>query len=321
MSVPQPSPAPLQLESLAPAELLEKYCEAHEELCVLALWEHYCDLKRRQGEIYRDLRRESRRYCLPGYNPDWMFYGSHTRAYLRFRRNIHRFVGRLDTPQFKSYKRLLVESSVIDEYWFVKGEGKAIWVQIHSEYEVVDDTGQIHRTERTEEFEAWEELDHARLEDERRLAELQGVVLEPTGEEHEAEVTETDDPEPFIEDEPAPAAGGGEAARVYRNLGLAQPLPRPDAALSQRERKLIVRFLILDHLTTAGKAHSSNCICRFFLADMSMARIAVIIYGEVPSVTVRNRHEKRVRDTLIHDLLSMRQVLKEKFGMTTIRQV
>jgi len=250
-----------------------------------------------------------------------MLYGSHTRAYFRFTRNISRFVGRLDTPQFKSYKRCLVESSVIDEYWFVKGEGKAIWVEIHPEYEVVDDAGQIHRTERTEEREAMEELDNARLEDERRLTGLQGMVREPTAEEHEPEATEIDEQEKFIEAEPAPAPGGDERARVYRNLGLAQPLPRPDAALSQRERKLIVRFLILDHLTTAGKAHSSNCICRFFLADVSMACIAVIIYGEVASVTVRNRHEKRVRDTLIHDLLSMRQVLKEKFGMTTIRQV
>ena len=321
MGAAQPSPAPLQLENLTPAQLLERYCETREELYVVALWQRFADLQQRRGEIYNALRWTSRRYCPPGYNPEWMLSGSHTRAYLRFVRHIGLFIGRLDTPQFKRYKGRLVESSVIDEYWFVKGEGKAIWVHIHPEYEVVDDTGQIHRTERTEEFEAWEELDHARLEDERHLAELQGVVREPTSEEHEAEATEPDEPELFIENESAVAPGGGEAARVCRNLGLAQPLPRPDAALSQKERKLIIRFLILDHLIRAGKVHSSICVYRFFFLTWPKARIAVLCFGEPPDVTIRNRHEKRVHDTLIHDLRDMKQVLKEKFGMTSIRQV
>ena len=139
--------------------------------------------------------------------------------------------------------------------------------------------------------------------------------------EHEAEATETDEPELFIENESAPAPGGGEAARIYRNLGLAQPLPRPDAALSQKERKLIIRFLILDHLIRAGKVHSSICVYRFFFLAWPKARIAVLCFGEPPDVTIRNRHEKRVHDTLIHDLRDMKQVLKEKFGMTSIRQV
>jgi len=95
-------------------------------------------------------------------------------------------------------------------------------VQIHPEYEVVDDTGLIHRTERTEESEAWEDFDRARLEDVGAWAELQGMPIEPSGE--EAETIDADEPEPVLENEPAQVGGGGEAARVYRNLGLAQPV-------------------------------------------------------------------------------------------------
>ena len=320
MGTAQPRPAPLQLESLAPAELLERYCETHAELYVLALWERYCDLKARRGEIYQDLRRKSYRYCPPGYNPDWMLYGSHTRAYLRFNRHISQFAGRLETPQFKRYKRLLIEASVIDEYWFVKGEGRAILVHINPDYEVVDDTGRIHRTERTEELEAWEDLDRARLADERRLAELQGVSPQPTEEAHEAETAATPEPEPALADELALAGGGGEGERGY-SRGLAQPFPRPDAALRTKERKYIIRFLILDHLATAGKAHSSNCIIRHYLRDWPKARLAVLIYGEPPDTTTRNRNEKRVRDTLVHNLRSMHRVLKAKFGITSLREV
>ncbi len=320
MGTAQPRPAPLQLESLAPAELLERYCETHSELYVLALWERYCDLKARRGEIYQDLRRKSHRYCPPGYNPDWMLYGSHTRAYLRFSRHIGQFVGRLETPQFKRYKRLLIEASVIDEYWFVKGEGQAIWVHIHPDYEVVDDTGRIHRTERTEELEAWEDLDRARLADERRLAELQGDIPEPTEETHEAETAATAELEPVLEDERPPAAGC-EGERAYSRRGMAQPIPRPDAAISTKERKYIIRFLILDHLATAGKAHSSNCIIRHYFHDWSKARLAILIYGDPPDIRTRNRNEKRVRDTLAHDLRSMHQALKARFGITSLREV
>src|SRR5438093_533132 len=88
-----------------------------------------------------------------------------------------------------------------------------------------------------------------------------------------------------------------------------------------RIRKLIIRFLILDHLIRAGKVHSSICVYRFFFLTWPKARIAILCFGEPPDVTIRNRHEKRIHDTLIHDLRDMKQVLKDKFGMTSIRQV
>src|SRR5438445_13431617 len=71
MGAAQPSPAPLQLENLTPAQLLERYCEPHEELYVVALWQRFADLQQRRGEIYNALRWTSRRYCPTGYNPEW----------------------------------------------------------------------------------------------------------------------------------------------------------------------------------------------------------------------------------------------------------
>jgi len=68
-------------------------------------------------------------------------------------------------------------------------------------------------------------------------------------------------------------------------------------------------------------SNSNDTIVRFFIRDWTKARIAVLIYGEPPDKTARNRHEKRVKDTLVHDLLSMRKTLKTKFKITTLRQV
>jgi hypothetical protein len=70
MGAAQPSPAPLQIENLTPAQLLERYCETREELYVVALWQRFADLQQRRGEIYNALRWTSRRYCPPGYNPE-----------------------------------------------------------------------------------------------------------------------------------------------------------------------------------------------------------------------------------------------------------
>jgi len=102
---------------------------------------------------------------------------------------------------------------------------------------------------------------------------------------------------------------------------MAQPLPRPDAALNAQERKLIVKLLLIDHLTSPGKADSSDVLVRRYFRDWTVAAIAILRFGHPPDVTARNRHEKRVRDTIAHDLLSMRKTLKAKFRITALRQV
>jgi len=43
----------------------------------------------------------------------------------RLKGNIAQFVGRLDTPGFDTYKKLLVEGSIIDEYRFITGHAPA----------------------------------------------------------------------------------------------------------------------------------------------------------------------------------------------------
>src|SRR5713226_8858607 len=274
--------APLQLEKLSSEELLQNYCVApNEEICVLALWERFMDRKNPKG-LYWGLRWKAlTRGCPRGCNPDWLFLGSQTRAYYRFKRNICKFAGRLDTPSFGAYKKLLVVGSIIDEYRFLTGQSKKIWVQIDETFTIVDDMGNIVRTDRAEELELWEELDRARLEDEQRIAaeeddtEWEEIPIQPTVEPDERPTEE------IVLDQHQEAGGAeshdGEvpepiqpfrSKRKKRLFGvMAQPLPRADAALNAKERKLIVKLLLIDHLTSSAKADSSDEIVRRYFRD------------------------------------------------------
>jgi hypothetical protein len=326
---------PLDLEKLSAEELLQHYCERPEEIYVLALWERFMDRKNRKG-LYWNLRWKARASSCPrGCNPDWLFLGSQTRAFFRFKRNIGKFAGRLDTPSFAAYKKQLVLGSIIDEYRFLTGQSRKIWVQIDETFCVVDDMGNIVRTDRAEELELWEDLDRARLEDEQRLAveedgaELEEIQTQPTEEPDDLSTEEIfSDQHQEVDDAKrdageTPALGkpfrSKRKERLYR--ALAQPLPRPDAALSTQERKLIVKLLLIDHITSPAKADSSDVLVRCYFRDWTVAAIAILKFGHPPDVTVRNRHEKRVRDTITHNLLSMRKTLKTKFRITTLRQV
>ncbi len=327
--------APLQLEKLSSEELLQHYCETPEEIYILALWERFMDRKNRKG-LYWGLRWKARASSCPrGCNPEWLFLGSQTRAFFRFKRNIGKFAGRLDTPSFAAYKKELVKGSIIDEYRFITGQSRKIWVQIDETFDVVDDMGNIVRTDRAEELERWEELDRARLEDERRIAaEEEGVEGEeiqsqPTGDPDNLDTAEIvldqvhagGGAEPDVGEMPQPG-GPFRSKRKLRLFGvLAQPLPRPDAALSTKERNQVVKLLLIDHLTSPAKADSSDTIVRHHFRDWTVASIAVLKLGYPPDDTVKDRHEKRVWDTIRHDLLSMRKIMKTKFRITTLKQV
>jgi hypothetical protein len=196
--------------------------------------------------------------------------------------------------------------------------------------------GNIVRTDRAEQLELMEELDRARLEDEQRIvAEEEGVE---GGEEIQTQPAEESDnpaPEEVVLDQPQevgeagpdigemPQSGGHfRSKRKERLWGvLAQPLPRPDAALSAKERRLIVKLLLIDHIMSPAKADSSDVIVRHYFRDWPVARIAVLKFGHPPDVTVRNRHEKRIRDSLNHDERSMHKTLKTKFRIIAFRQV
>jgi hypothetical protein len=258
MSTTQPTRAPLQLEKLSSEELLQHYCETPEEMYILALWERFMDRKNRKG-LYWDLRWKARASSCPrGCNPDWLFLGSQTRAFFRFKRNIGKFVGRLDTPSFAAYKKQLVLGSIIDEYRFLTGQSRKIWVQIDETFCVVDDMGNIVRTDRAEELELWEDLDRARLEDEQRIAseedgaEWEEIQTQPTGEPDDLSTEEivpdqhqeVGGAEGDIGETPEPTKPFG-SKRKKRLFGvMAQPVPRPGAAWSAKERKLIVKLLL-----------------------------------------------------------------------------
>jgi hypothetical protein len=303
---------------------------------ILALWERFMDRKNRKS-LYWDLRWKARASSCPrGCNPEWLFLGSQMRAFYRFKKYIRKFAGRLDTPSFAAYKKELVVDSIIDEYRFLKGQSKKIWVQIDEKFDVVDDMGNIVRTDRAELLELMEELDRARLEDEQRIAaEEEGVEGE---EDIQTQPTEEPDdlaPEEIVLDQGQEVKGTekdvGEMPqpigpfrskrkeRLFR--ALAQPLPRPDAALSAKERKLIVKILLIDHLVSVAKADSSDVIVRHYFRDWPVARIAVLKFGYAPDDTVKDRHEKRVWDSIRHDLRAMHKTLKTKFKITAFRQV
>jgi hypothetical protein len=328
--------APLQLEKLSAEELLQHFCDTPEEMYILALWERFMDRKNRKS-LYWDLRWKVRASSCPrGCNPEWLFLGSQMRAFYRFKKYIRKFAGRLDTPSFAAYKKELVVDSIIDEYRFLKGQSKKIWVQIDEKFDVVDDMGNIVRTDRAELLELMEELDRARLEDEQRIAaEEEGVEGE---EDIQTQPTEEPDdlaPEEIVLDQGQEVKGTekdvGEMPqpigpfrskrkeRLFR--ALAQPLPRPDAALSAKERKLIVKILLIDHLVSVAKADSSDVIVRHYFRDWPVARIAVLKFGYAPDDTVKDRHEKRVWDSIRHDLRAMHKTLKTKFKITAFRQV
>jgi hypothetical protein len=328
--------APLQLEKLSAEELLQHFCDTPEEMYILALWERFMDRKNRKS-LYWDLRWKARASSCPrGCNPEWLFLGSQMRAFYRFKKYIRKFAGRLDTPSFAAYKKELVVDSIIDEYRFLKGQSKKIWVQIDEKFDVVDDMGNIVRTDRAELLELMEELDRARLEDEQRIAaEEEGVEGE---EDIQTQPTEEPDdlaPEEIVLDQGQEVKGTekdvGEMPqpigpfrskrkeRLFR--ALAQPLPRPDAALSAKERKLIVKILLIDHLVSVAKADSSDVIVRHYFRDWPVARIAVLKFGYAPDDTVKDRHEKRVWDSIRHDLRAMHKTLKTKFKITAFRQV
>jgi hypothetical protein len=330
MGMSQPTRAPLQLEKLENEELLRYFCETHEEMYVLALWKRIAD---------RQLNWMARRFCPHWYNPEWMVLGSSSRAIKRFQKHVCGFTAKLETPSFGAYKALLLKSAVIDEYRFVKGQGRGIFLQF-GVYDVVDDTGALIRTKREAEADLLEQLERAREEDERRITGEEEGGVEPA-EESLGEVAEGDElnkaiaalldtmEDPRAPEAPRPVQPEARrrrrqyvSRRALRLLGvLAQPIPRPDAALSSKERKQIVTLLLLHHLTNEAKANSNDAIVRFYFRNWTKADMAVLFYGDPPDATVRNRNEKRVRDTLIHDLLSLRRTLKMKFNITTFRQV
>jgi hypothetical protein len=208
-------------------------------------------------------------------------------------------------------------------------------------FDVVDDTGVIRRSDRQEEMDWMEALARARETDEERVVvpgdESDIESLEEGSEKPAEEIP--DDPamrealgELLHHIEPGQAPGSktvpGRQRRQYASrralqlLGaLAQPIPRPDAAVIRWERKYIVRILLLHHLTNEAKANSNDAIVRFFLREWTKASIAVLFYGEPRDKAERDRNEKRVRDTLVHDLISMRETLRDKFGVTSFSQV
>ena len=73
--------------------------------------------------------------------------------------------------------------------------------------------------------------------------------------------------------------------------------------------------------TSPAKADSSDVIVRHYFRDWTVAAISLLKFGYSADITVRNRHEKRVWDSIRHDLLSMRKTLKTKFRITTFKQV
>ncbi|HYK91117.1 MAG TPA: hypothetical protein VE398_20260 [Acidobacteriota bacterium] len=329
MSAVQATRAPLQIEKLTDEELLQQFAETREELCATALWKRLADGK---------LKWIARSGCPPWYDQEWMIRGCYTRAFKRFCRHVRKFQGKLETPSFGAYLKSILVSSVRDERRFIKGTGHKIMVQFGL-FDVVDDTGVIRRTDRQEEMDWMEALARARETDERVVvagAEDEIESLEEGSEKPAEEIP--DDPamrealgELLHHIEPGPAPGPktpGRQRRQYASrralqlLGaLAQPIPRPDAAVIRWERKYIVRILLLHHLTNEAKANSNDAIVRFFLREWTKASIAMLVYGEPRDRTERDRNEKRVRDTLVHDLISMRETLRDKFGVTSFSQV
>jgi len=173
MSTSQPTRAPIQLEKLSSEGLLESYCHSKEEIPILSLWERLTD-RNDSKSIFSELKRKSQYICPPGYDPNWIFLGSFTRAYFRFKKYACNYRGRLGTPAFEAFKRWVIKCSIIDEYRFAKGGGKGKFEQL-GDLDFIDDSGQIIKTGRKEHIELWEEVDRARQEDEERLLAEEGA--------------------------------------------------------------------------------------------------------------------------------------------------
>lgn len=173
MSTALPTRAPLLLESLSNEDLLASYCQRKdEEAAILALWERLTG-KNDPRSILSQLKKKSK-YIFPhGSNPDWIFRGSFTRAYYRFKKYVCNYKGRIDTPAFEHFIRWVVYCSVIDEYRFENGPNAGKFGQLGDLGLDIDDTGQVIKGG-TKDIEIENETDQDRQEDEERLLENEG---------------------------------------------------------------------------------------------------------------------------------------------------
>jgi len=185
MSTALPTRAPLLLEKLSSEKLLETYChDPTEDVPILALWERLTD-RNDPKSILSELKRKSKYICPRGSDPNWIFLGSITRAYYRFKKYACGYRGRLDTPAFEAFKRWIMKCSVIDEYRFEKGPKADLFEQLGNLGLDIDDTGRVIKSRGKEDAELYDEINEARQEDEEQL--LDAELADGGGDDGDAE--------------------------------------------------------------------------------------------------------------------------------------
>ena len=97
---------------------------------------------------------------------------------------------------------------------------------------------------------------------------------------------------------------------------------RADTLVAAKERKRIVlRVLILHaHQSDEGMTSARSLRLRYW-RDWSYAQIGAGLYGPPWSDRERNRHEVEVRRLLVDDLIKLRVLLRESFGISELRHI
>lgn len=103
---------------------------------------------------------------------------------------------------------------------------------------------------------------------------------------------------------------------------MASPIPCADEIVSRRERKRVLRALIVIYGRGSPKENDSARFVRLWCwAGWTMTRIAEHRYGTSSSEREQNTKLKAISRNLAHDFGMLRFLLEREFGITSVSQI
>lgn len=103
---------------------------------------------------------------------------------------------------------------------------------------------------------------------------------------------------------------------------MASPIPCPDEIVSRRERKRVLRALIVIYGRGSPQENDSARFVRLWCwAGWTMTRIAEHRYGTSSSERDQNTKLKAISRNLAHDFGMLRFLVEKEFGITSVSQI
>lgn len=270
------------LSKLSDRDLIERFCKDRSNQDIAtALWE------RHSPTILSALKKQA--YLSPaGCDRRSFVDSSFSRAYINFFRRIcgFKFEGSIDGWLYK-----LAGTAELDERRKITGK--------RAESEEETDEAQVPEEE-VDELKAGEEPQkHVRWED-----------LEPL----------IDDCG-FRSGVPRLETKNIRDAQTILSETRARPVPQPDQIFLAKERKYLVRELLIRHAEESDRdAESSYTIRLRYWRDWSVSKIAEYFYGELATDREKTKRERAVYRSLDSDFRKLQISLAEEFGISSFSQ-